>query len=845
MFKPRIPDKSQEDAEKYQRQTKSQRLKESIQDIEKYLPDSYRTNNGKEELCLEYVELFRKQYVHLYDDRPPLMLFPKNELGCKKFISTYIRPTMLPFHELYDWKAVAKFVANYITYEPLENPTALPEVVVSPTTTLYWQKGDCFDMSILLASLLAGVGYNVYCVSGYAKKDVTMCNQRVNNLPEEIELEEPPPPPPIPKYRSKKYILKKRANLVSDFDKKKAQPKENDGQYDFSIPPFKEQDEYDELEGERVHCWVAVLVGARDVTEPFFIEPSTGEKVSLNDYNYISIESVWNHENYWVNMQNESRISDMIFDLSNLQHWEYIIIEEESDEEENTTKSKNMDLGIQTGEVDNQILDLPASWVDKIIVTQEQYESKYPGKQKQIRYKDALLELYAEYFMPDCLVKRITLYKDEEHKEIMEIHCYYEHRKDLLQRRSIYYIEDGGEKYERVHEWFAPGRRRGNYMEYLRETVCEIGRKREYRFYSEARLDGLDSRIELYDPKYEHPKKVIEKYKGRSDFLIYRCAIYDVDPSMGQEVLRKTPEGDSSPIEIQTMIEKFERNPSKDANHDVAKRVFKLTEGLITLEYHYGDDKITRSTKQYTKDGMYSAVIVDPFMKRPKWSESVAEFKQLLQAERECKRAITELTKEIKEIYSIRGEEELDVKSTTTIYNVARNKPTEEELRLQAEKEREAKARRENTDYLRRYLEGIKLDENGNVTNVEDAEKVWKLALDDLKKRLITRGRIIQDRLNQERNKLTRRMISYQKSQEQHDKTNDEYFEMFQESEFKIKILKERLENHKTESNRKYNELKLKMLQDPRLGHLLTHYKKMTGENIYKTDVQRNVQEKK
>lgn len=126
-------------------------------------------------------------------------------------------------------------------------------------------------MSILLASLLAGVGYNVYCVSGYAKKDVTMCNQRVNNLPEEIELEEPPPPPPIPKYRSKKYILKKRANLVSDFDKKKAQPKENDGQYDFSIPPFKEQDEYDELEGERVHCWVAVLVGARDVTEPFFI----------------------------------------------------------------------------------------------------------------------------------------------------------------------------------------------------------------------------------------------------------------------------------------------------------------------------------------------------------------------------------------------------------------------------------------------------------------------------------------------------------------------------------------------------------------------------------------------
>ena len=126
-------------------------------------------------------------------------------------------------------------------------------------------------MSILLASLLAGVGYNVYCVSGYAKKDVTMCNQRVNNIKEEIEPEEPPPPPPTPRYQSKKYILKKRANLVSDFDKKKGKPPDDDRGYEFSAPIIKEKDEYDELEGERIHCWIAVLVGARDVTEPFFI----------------------------------------------------------------------------------------------------------------------------------------------------------------------------------------------------------------------------------------------------------------------------------------------------------------------------------------------------------------------------------------------------------------------------------------------------------------------------------------------------------------------------------------------------------------------------------------------
>jgi len=36
---------------------------------------------------------------------------------------------------------------------------------------------------------------------------------------------------------------------------------------------------------------------------PFFIEPSTGERKEISDENYIGIEAVWNHINYWVNLQ--------------------------------------------------------------------------------------------------------------------------------------------------------------------------------------------------------------------------------------------------------------------------------------------------------------------------------------------------------------------------------------------------------------------------------------------------------------------------------------------------------------------------------------------------------------
>lgn len=36
-----------------------------------------------------------------------------------------------------------------------------------------WQRGDCFDMSILLASLLIGYGYDAYVVYGRAPKFIT------------------------------------------------------------------------------------------------------------------------------------------------------------------------------------------------------------------------------------------------------------------------------------------------------------------------------------------------------------------------------------------------------------------------------------------------------------------------------------------------------------------------------------------------------------------------------------------------------------------------------------------------------------------------------------------------
>jgi hypothetical protein len=45
-----------------------------------------------------------------------------NEKDLRKFICTTIRPTKLPYVELYQWEKCAKFLADYLEYEELEVP---------------------------------------------------------------------------------------------------------------------------------------------------------------------------------------------------------------------------------------------------------------------------------------------------------------------------------------------------------------------------------------------------------------------------------------------------------------------------------------------------------------------------------------------------------------------------------------------------------------------------------------------------------------------------------------------------------------------------------------------------
>jgi len=85
-----------------------------------------------------------------------------------------------------------------------------------------WQKGDCFDMSILLCSLLIGVGYDAFCVYGKAPREISTKNEALLEClykdkgkyveTEEDQIKEKEINVPIQRKNKNKYF--------SEFDKK-------------------------------------------------------------------------------------------------------------------------------------------------------------------------------------------------------------------------------------------------------------------------------------------------------------------------------------------------------------------------------------------------------------------------------------------------------------------------------------------------------------------------------------------------------------------------------------------------------------------------------------------------
>lgn len=334
-------------------------------------PLSYRTNSSREEQLLRYVADWRAVCVQLYPLRRPLFLCPPNEFGVPKFVCTTVRPTKLAYPALHDWPGVARFVAEFITYETLENPLDYPARLPSPSAVIEWQAGDCFDVANVLASLLIGVGYDAYVVVGYAPRSVTLNNQSHMECHWHAETEAiaaakaaavkaaaAKKAAEAAAKAAQKYVVRKPVVLESQFlkdmeNKRKEQPAPLTAEQ-LEMEQIRQaraereaagadddidlEDIRDVLRGHRVHAWVLLRAGKRDLAETFFIEPAMGRRFSVDKCPYEGIEFVWNHKNYWLNVQREyvggvagCRVdAGLSFDLDDHDKWEPVMDDDTS-----------------------------------------------------------------------------------------------------------------------------------------------------------------------------------------------------------------------------------------------------------------------------------------------------------------------------------------------------------------------------------------------------------------------------------------------------------------------------------------------------------------------------------
>ncbi|GLC33992.1 Dynein regulatory complex subunit 7 [Pleodorina starrii] len=967
------------------------------------MPRTFTQHTAHEARVLQYVQDFQRIFEELYPYRRPLYLSPRNECGVPKFVCTSLRPSQLVYTELYDLDGAAQFVADFLSYEPLEDPLHPPDTLPSPMSVLDWRAGDSFDLAVVLASLLIGVGFNAFVVMGYAPYAVVQNDQR-NTVCTVLEREaqgaaaaaggaggkggadaaggrggsgrggdrrtressttNPPIPAgalagAVPEQRAPRYVIKPLASLKSKVLQAKAEDPRAAATPDRAAITSPEAgaagadeegagigdpmaaaaadsaaaggtadgaggggdaDDPDAGICKFVHAWVMVLPGKRDVSEAMFIEPSTGRKYPLTDSPYKGIEMLWNHRNFWVCLQqpqphSDSRAEpkDISYDLSDPSKWEPVFeergmrsrIEGATDESEvaraeggnsrvhrndsvrtpvpgpmalggksnkSSTSSARLQgvggmsvaqrmaqrnklttpgggggggggggamdtpprtadshagggggdggLGDDGDGVEADVVpDMPPSWVLKLSIPRDAFDMRCPRGSKTTLYRRCQHEIFARF--GDCsrwdgMVERLVLYADDERTVVAEIRETFTRRRDKLRERRVYPQKDT------TIELFD----RGSAFA-LKDILTVKNSRRVFNFYAAARLDGLEKREELEN------LKIMEHFVGRDDRLVYRSATYteeaaasaggagaeaasETDPE--EDALRRTRKsrgargGDKRMLPIRKMTEKFGRNAGLDADADVAKRVYYLTEGRMRVDYHFGANRITNSSRSFTKDGQSQIVQVDPLAPRPQPAALLEEYSALLVAEKDCLQSVRDSEWEISEITRTRTNQEQNITLETPYYDIVRIKAEESE-------EEEEEAAEAAYDYLSPFLPTLLGTQQLTRTQ---ALEVREKALKALKDRLIERANIIQARLDEETAALAKRQQTFHRDRDQMTASEEEEYErQTEESMFRIHILERRLRRHEEQALHKYYELDAKLRGDGRLQALL------------------------
>lgn len=407
------------------------------------------------------------------------------------------------------------------------------------------------------------------------------------------------------------------------------------------------------------------------------------------------------------------------------------------------------------------------------------------------------------------LVLKITIFETDECISPLEIRETFRHRADMLVQRNTNVVE------RKEHQMFEPGRPSG-----LKDFITIGTERRILHFYEHARVDGM------YKREFEIGVKVDEEFAGRDDFLVQRSIAVHTDPAFANQ-RPKVALGDVE-MPLRKIAETYARDNSKHAEEDVRKRTHLFTDGLIRLDYHYGEASITASDvlvdlrfKLEARDmgdpvdaSRGSANRVDPNWPKLTPGQERDQLHELRHIEKELIVDVREREKEMAELVSSLERERHGVQLIKDIYDVAYEQS--KQVDSQGDKEEDEKDQRGQEDFLSPFLAQYG---SGKPLTKHQAQQIKEECLGQLKERLLERANIIQAHLDEEQNQLHVRQTMFKRQTGSGAVEADEEFaQYYEESLFRIEILRQRLARHETIALKKYVEMDVSLNADPRLA---------------------------
>lgn len=556
--------------------------------------------------------------------------------------------------------------------------------------------------------------------------------------------------------------------------------------------------------------------GLRQFPQTKFIEPTTGREYTQQDAPYQTIEGIFNHQNFWINLTPQRPVKEVNLSCDD-DEWEYVMLQAKRDKDVLEEDDHQNDDSQEEEEEEDDILDMPPPWAPKLYLDKDKFLNLCPLGEKTVFFKKCRVDYYSSCSQVDGLVKKISIYKDFKRLILLENRCYFENRRDKLKlRRRFPYEFKLVEHYESSEK-----------TNYWRKLIYIDGHLRQLYFYhnrnNDKNKDGLIYREERIG------QKTIEKYKDREDHLIYRSVTFHpVNQSQKNDIKLELKDIHFKSANILSMVQRFGLNKELPAEEQIRETEFNIEKGDVNIYYHYRDGQITANEISYDRKKLIANSAVDEVSsKEQEDNAKQQELKKIHEMEMKCHREIntqeesagaekdSRLTKE-KEIMSCRnsGDQEVIFKDILekSYYDKARDK-----MKQGKKKEEEDTGQDEKKDYLYPILEKLMYTKVGELSQ-EQAMEVKNEALKRLKERLLTRAVIIQMRLEDETNKLQK---AFQELKKKGDNTTDEdelaYEKQVTEANFKIEILTERASHHYKNSLTKFNDLDQKLMNDERL----------------------------